>query len=175
MLSPLPPFHFRRATIADMPQVLVIEASVQQTPWSLGVLEMTLYTDEQFWLVELDHPKDEFPLIGFMVASVFPPQADLTNIGVHPAYQGRGLGGQMLNHLWAQLANKGVGELTLEVRVSNDRAIGLYQKLGFVVTGKRKNYYHCVDDNGHIIGTEDALTMSRYAATLDGGKFAPIG
>lgn len=31
--------------------------------------------------------------------------------------------------------------LTLEVRASNDAAIGLYEKLGFQTVGRRKNYY----------------------------------
>jgi ribosomal-protein-alanine N-acetyltransferase len=42
---------------------------------------------------------------------------------------------------------------TLEVRVSNDRAIRLYRRLGFVTHGVRPRYY---SDNG-----EDALIMWR--------------
>ena len=40
---------------------------------------------------------------------------------------------------------------TLEVRVSNRRAIGMYERFGFRSAGVRPRYYH---DNG-----EDALIM----------------
>ena len=43
----------------------------------------------------------------------------------------------------------------LEVRVSNCRAVRLYQRLGFVQIGERKDYYR----NG--MGTEDAIIMAR--------------
>ncbi len=48
-------------------------------------------------------------------------------------------------------AAEGVQAMTLEVRPSNTHALKLYEKLGFVVEGRRKGYY---EDNG-----EDALIM----------------
>ncbi len=49
---------------------------------------------------------------------------------------------------------QGIYHKTLEMRPSNDAAIKLYEKLGFEVEGRRKNYYA---NNG-----EDALIMWRH-------------
>ena len=53
--------------------------------------------------------------------------------------------------LLSYLSNLGAAYATLEVRVSNERAINLYKSLGFISVGKRKKYY---EDNG-----EDAYIM----------------
>jgi RimJ/RimL family protein N-acetyltransferase len=59
-------------------------------------------------------------------------------IGVRKRYSGRGIGGHLLSELecWAQ-ANS-VRRLELTVMTSNERAIGLYRKLGYRVEGKRE-------------------------------------
>jgi ribosomal-protein-alanine N-acetyltransferase len=48
---------------------------------------------------------------------------------------------QLLNslHHWAR--SVGAGWVWLEVRMSNQRAIRLYQRNGYSVVGQRKNYY----------------------------------
>ena len=46
----------------------------------------------------------------------------------------------------------------LEVRVSNTAAISLYEKLHFVETGRRENYYNIADSNTR---REDAVLMAR--------------
>ena len=58
------------------------------------------------------------------------------------------------------MQGRGAASCTLEVRVSNLRAQGLYHKMGFRVEGRRRGYYL---DNG-----EDALVMStaRWQAPL---------
>lgn len=61
---------------------------------------------------------------------------DLT-IAVHEGFQGMGLGEKLLSHLiqWAR-ANPKVDRVELRVRASNQRAVALYQKLGFVEEGR---------------------------------------
>ena len=54
----------------------------------------------------------------------------------------------------AQLKEKGNHSLTLEVRISNQPAIALYEKLGFVQVGKRPNYYRNPKEDALILRKE---------------------
>ena len=59
----------------------------------------------------------------------------------------------MLNLLLERARQGGMSDVLLEVRPSNLHAIALYQSLGFVEVGRRKDYYQAVD------GREDALVL----------------
>ncbi len=79
-----------------------------------------------------------------------PYEYEIHTIGVDPAYQGRGLGREMLLRLleWAD-----GGAVYLEVRTDNEPAIAMYEKAGFVTVGLRKRYYR--------VSGADAYTMRR--------------
>lgn len=81
----------------------------------------------------------------------------LLSIGILPEYQGQGLGSILLDHAfqWAQ-ANK-LLRIELSVFESNERALALYHKYGFVTEGVRKGYL--LHEDGHF---ENDLMMARY-------------
>lgn len=54
---------------------------------------------------------------------------------IHPDYRGKGYGNHALNWIIVQLLSKGVEDIWLQVFEDNTRALNLYKKLGFVVTG----------------------------------------
>ena len=68
-------------------------------------------------------------------------EAEVVRIGVFPPYRGLGLGERLLREGIARCAEMGAGEINLEVRQSNTAARALYEKLGFLPVGRRKNYY----------------------------------
>jgi ribosomal-protein-alanine N-acetyltransferase len=78
-------------------------------------------------------------------------EAHITTIGVEPEQRGKGLGELLLVALADEAIRRGAEWLTLEVRVNNEPAQGLYRKYGFAVQGRRRRYY---SDNN-----EDALVM----------------
>jgi ribosomal-protein-alanine N-acetyltransferase len=78
---------------------------------------------------------------GFAVASVVGAEAELESIGVDAASQRRGVGMRLLEALAGELLGAGAVELFLEVRVGNERALGLYRRAGFKETGRRVGYY----------------------------------
>lgn len=161
-MTDLSDFTFRRARMEDLMWITDIEVQVQETPWSLSIMQISLMTDEYFYVAECINAKDYAgngnPFLGFLVANVLPPTADINNFGVHPRAQNRGLGQAFINHFCQQMVEKSIEELRLEVRVSNDRALALYQKNGFVITARRKNYYDLADRRGK----EDGLLMTKY-------------
>jgi ribosomal-protein-alanine N-acetyltransferase len=80
-------------------------------------------------------------VVGLTVASLIPPQAELETIAVDTHFQRCGLARGLFAELIGRLRLAGVTEVVLEVRASNERALRLYQRLGFVETGRRPGYY----------------------------------
>ena len=128
-------------------QVCVLEEEAFSMPWHReSFLEMILN-------------KDACYLVGLMEEEVVAScglrnivgDGEITNVVTKTSARGRGIGKQMLLKLLEEGTAMGVEAFTLEVRKSNDAAIHLYEKLGFVTEGIRKNFY---EDP-----TEDALIM----------------
>ncbi len=93
-------------------------------------------------------------LLGFLVYSVLEPESELENISVDPLYQDRGIGTSLMNAYCDILDRKGCDSSFLEVRASNERALHLYARCGYLAVGNRKNYYRCADGS-----REDAVMM----------------
>ncbi len=79
-----------------------------------------------------------------------PYEYEIHTSGVEPAYQGQGIGRQLLNRLF-ECADGGT--IVLEVRTDNSAAIALYESEGFTRVGIRKRYYR--------VSGADAYTMKR--------------
>ena len=69
--------------------------------------------------------------------------------------RGEGLGEKLLKKMILAAEVMGSKKIILEVRVSNNVAYSLYEKLGFEEIGIRKNYYRLPK------GREDAFVMSK--------------
>jgi ribosomal-protein-alanine N-acetyltransferase len=79
---------------------------------------------------------------GFAVASLLPPEAELETIAVASKAQRQGLARRLFAELAAELVAVRIADVFLEVRASNQPALGLYRGLGFAETGRRVRYYH---------------------------------
>jgi len=94
--------------------------------------------------------------VGFAIAELVPPGAELESMAVAESWQRRGLARGLLLRLFEMLKRDGIEEVWLEVRVSNKAAIGLYHRAGFVENGTRKDYYADPIEDASVMG----LTMS---------------
>lgn len=83
----------------------------------------------------------------------------LLNITVVPAWRGRGLAVVMLDRLVNACRQRGLTQLWLEVRASNERARAVYLRYGFSEVGRRRAYYPVPQGP-----REDALLMSLMVA-----------
>jgi ribosomal protein S18 acetylase RimI-like enzyme len=79
--------------------------------------------------------------VGFAVASLLPPQAELETIAVAAEAQRCGVARQLFAKLAEELRKAQAMELLLEVRASNYPVIAFYRALGFAQTGSRPRYY----------------------------------
>ena len=80
-------------------------------------------------------------VLGFLVASLLPPQAELEAIAVAATAQRQGVGRRLFAVLAAELRSADVEDVWLEVRASNLAAQSFYRSLGFAETGRRLGYY----------------------------------
>lgn len=141
----------RSLTAADAPDVYAIEQLCFPTPWSLQSIEKDLGANP---LAHLVGAFWEDQLVGYAGMWQVVDEAHITNIAVLPGYRGRGIGRMLLEALLKDANVRGARSATLEVRPSNIAALALYQSQGFVIQGRRKQYY---TDNG-----EDALILWKY-------------
>ena len=92
-------------------------------------------------------------IIAYSVVFVAGDEGDLANIAVLPSCRGLGIGGALLDEILEISRNDGAFRTFLEVRESNEAAIGLYSSRGFFEIGKRRRYYKNP--------TEDAVLMMK--------------
>lgn len=104
---------------------------------------------------DLDNPSSRLlpPMLGLACLWAIVDEAHITIVAVHPEHQRQGFGQTLLYALLRAAHQRGLERATLEVRISNQSAINLYQKFGFKVAGQRKGYY---EETG-----EDALILWR--------------
>lgn len=134
----------------DLPQVMTIEELVYPFPWTQGIFQDCLRVGYCCWLIELDRE-----VLGYGVMSVVIDESHILNLCIHPDWQSRGLGRKLIQRLFKIARQHAAETAFLEVRESNRAALALYQRLGFVEIGRRRDYYPSIGD-----GREDALVMS---------------
>lgn len=140
--------ELRPLVLADLPLLMAIEQAANPYPWSEGVFR-SCFGGQYFSYALLQNNV----LQGFYFGQFLGVESQLFNICVAPTAQGKGFGKQLLGHYIEQCLVRNALEAWLEVRAGNTTAIQLYQKLGFIETGRRANYY--VGPQGR----EDAILM----------------
>src|ERR671910_1189284 len=126
----------RRLGYGGLPSVITIERRSFPTPWSLAMFVLELSKPSGICLAA--QAGDE--LLGYVVCSRYDQVWHLMNIAVAPEHRGTGIAGQLMRHLIEE--SRGTLPFTLEVRVTNHRAIGMYESFGFRSAGVRPRYYH---------------------------------
>ena len=139
--------EYREMTAEDVPFISRLEEETFSMPWSAAsFLQMIEKEDARYYVAEEDGK-----LLGGCGLLLIAGEGNITNVVVAPEARRRGVATEMLTHLLAAGDREGLTAYTLEVRVSNQAAIGLYEKLGFASEGIRPNFYEKP--------TEDAMIM----------------
>jgi ribosomal-protein-alanine N-acetyltransferase len=99
-------------------------------------------------------PEPQLFIAGFSGIWMMAGEAHVTNIAVRQEYRGRGLGELLLLATYDLAQSQNASFMTLEVRASNLRAQGLYNKYGFMEMGVRKGYYLDNHEDAVIMSTE---------------------
>ena len=116
--------------------LFVTTGSQQSSERLAWVVEDDLRSGSRRWV-----QAKQTSVLAFLVAHRVETEWELENIVVAGAARRRGVGTRLLNELIAHARAKDGSGIFLEVRESNQSARGLYRKMGFEETGRRKGYY----------------------------------
>lgn len=132
------------AAVAEM------ERQCFSDPWSEKSVASELDNPLSLWLIA----EADGVIAGYVGSQTVLDSADMMNLAVSQDFRRQGIGEQLVNSLTEALAEKGVKTLLLEVRISNEPAKQLYQKLGFEIVGKRPRYYEKPREDALILRKE---------------------
>jgi ribosomal-protein-alanine N-acetyltransferase len=152
-------FLIELMTEGNLPDVLALEKETFPDPWTLGMFQEELSREApSLSLVARDSETGK--LLGYLNGITIYDEFHIGNIAVRKGARGQGIGEVLLrralDHAWAH----SLILATLEVRMSNQAAISLYEKLGFRSVAMRKRYYV----------NEDALVMVLDLSSKPGSK-----
>ena len=134
--------------VHDLEEAYEIEVLTNPSPWSIDNFKSSFEVGHHGLVC-----KEDNKMLGFLIFSPIKPEAHLLSIAVIETQQYKGIGSLLLKSMISQCNAMGINQVFLEVRASNEKAIGFYQKYGFKKDAIRENYY-----SGDI--PEDALLMS---------------
>jgi len=135
----------RRFQPADFSGVITIER--EQFDEHDPYLYMSLYEFNEDTFFVADHLGE---VVGFVVGVMSIGEEGaygrVFSIAVREAYQGLGIGTQLMKHVIDALYRKNIDDIMLEVRKHNFRAVQFYQRLGFVIDRVDAGYYSDGED-----------------------------
>ena len=137
-------------TADQVPQIAELEKICFNDPWSEKSIASELDNRLSLWLVAMDGDR----VAGYVGSQSVLGETDMMNIAVHPDFRRRGIAEELVMKLVEELKVRGNHSLMLEVRVSNDPARKLYDKMGFQQVGLRKNYYRNPKEDACILRKE---------------------
>ena len=162
----------REMRFDDISPVAELERAYSLTPWDEnGLLTYLLREDALFLVASDEFPEDYAPeavdeenffwpeIYGYVGLLMVPYEADVLNITVSGKVRNRGIGTRLMREILERAKKYGVTDIHLEVRESNEAAIHLYEKLGFLRDGIRKNYYTAPVENAVTMTARQELTM----------------
>jgi ribosomal-protein-alanine N-acetyltransferase len=135
----------------DAKAVAAIHQRSFARPWAAADFMRYAYAPECHGVVAW---RDDV-IAGAIVICIAGGDAEILTIAIDPEWRRQGIAGSLLTRAIADAASHGAEALFLEVGVSNDAALALYERLGFIRTGRRPKYYTTPD------GPEDAIVMKR--------------
>lgn len=136
------------ASLNDTKAISDIEKSSFSTPWSENAIRESMDAGTAFYVARFKNK-----IVGYMGLSKIAGEGYVTNIAVLPEYRRLGIGKKILHYV-IDNSKAELEFISLEVRVSNNAAISLYEKFDFQRVGLRKRFY--------TDPTEDAIIMTKY-------------
>ncbi len=140
----------REMQLGDTFSIAELEKECFSMPWPQQAVASELTNPLSLWLVA----ENDGCFAGYVGSQAVLDEADMMNIAVSPAFRRKGVAQRLVLELVDRLAANAVRCLTLEVRASNESAISLYEKLGFIQVGRRPSYYQKPKEDALILRKE---------------------
>ena len=140
----------------DLLEVVDIERSCDLSRWGWDAYHAELQSGHRNLMlvarVSSAEEKDSESIVGYIVARLTAGELHINNAAVREAYRRRGVATALLSRILEEGERAGALAAFLEVRARNAAAQALYEGCGFLVVGRRRNYYSAP--------VEDALIMT---------------
>lgn len=143
----------RLAPEDPLDDVAALEAASFTNPWSRDMLAREMSHSDVARVYTLRGRDDR--LLAFCACWVIFDELHINTLAVEPTARRQGLATRLLRFVFADAVAAGVRRATLEVRRSNDAALALYDRLGFVVHAVRTAYYTQPEEDGLILWHAD--------------------
>lgn len=129
-----------------LPLIANLEKEIFSEPCSEKGLEIFL-DEKNFCILALE----DGALASYCTLITVLDEAQIINLATSSALRGRGYAKTVLEAVFEECRKRGISFISLEVRESNLPAISLYQKLGFTVEGKRRDFYKNPRENALVM------------------------
>lgn len=127
---------------SDLERISELEKECFSDPWNYAMLRSSFLLNNFCGLIV----EKEGKIVGYVGATYIFEDGEILLVAVEKENRRKGYGENLLNSVSDCLKEKGVKNLFLEVRKSNQSAIKCYQKNGFLTVGERKRYYSDGED-----------------------------
>ena len=142
-------YIIRPMEVSDTEQVEMIEKQIFSIPWSQKSFEDACQSNDNIYLVcEMNGQ-----IAGYCGLWTVLGEGNITNMAVSGGLRRLAIAEALMKEMEKRGMSKNVVTYFLEVRKSNEAAVNLYKKMGYVQIGVRKNFYEKP--------VEDALVMSK--------------
>jgi ribosomal-protein-alanine N-acetyltransferase len=138
----------------DLPEIMLIEKESFISPWTVGMFADELRVTHSQCLVARLRQNKKTVIGGYIIFWIVADEAHLHNIAVKNEFRRQGLAHCLMDLMKEISRQARVKYMTLEVRESNEGAIKLYRKCGFVVRGRRPLYYTDTKEDALIMWAE---------------------
>ncbi len=122
---------------SDVDQVCILEKEAFSMPWNKDSFLDMIKNENAIYLVAEENEL----ILGNCGLINMAGEGEIVNVTVKKEYRNQKIAFNMMTELLEQGKQVGIKEFALEVRVSNETAIHLYENLGFHSEGIRKNFY----------------------------------
>ena len=150
----------REMSASDIDGVAALEAEIFSMPWSARGFADTLHREDVLFLVACEGEN----LLGYVGVYCTADEGEITNVAVAQSARRRGVGRALIGKLIRALADRKIFRIVLEVRVSNEPALHLYEQEGFAVVGTRKNFYEKPTEDAYVMVREPIVPTGDAAA-----------
>jgi [ribosomal protein S18]-alanine N-acetyltransferase len=139
-------------TPPQVPAIVALDQICLGGLWTKAGYLREIESDRSTLLIlHLQEEEAQTQMIGMACLWSIMEEAHITLLGIHPDHRYQGLGQLLLLSLLKDAIARQLAWATLEVNEHNLAAINLYQKYGFQVAGKRKNYYQPTGDDALVL------------------------
>ncbi len=145
------PYSIEPMRERDLMDVVEIEENSGLNRWGYDAYRRELFTNQNSIMIVARNLFMGPSVIGFFAGWTVEDELHVNNVAAHRDYRRVGIGRSLMEAAIDEARGRGVAQVLLEVRASNESAQQMYRNLGFSFVGRRRDYYR--------LPTEDALVM----------------